>query len=315
MITIETERSKLRFYVIIGFTTIFYCGMGTMMFMMFSDLVKSVNDLRPKDYFGLVFGCLLFFMAVYSIIRYFKNSPKVVVDKRQISINDETYYWTEVAQIDLTGKRPFKYLVNFPMEGTMLTFKDGTTKYFFDDMYSNSWKIKSFIQQVIINKKESAEIATQQVDKNDIRLENFEFFQGNQFTSLRGISLWGLIGFFAFMLLSKGNIPPWRAIVFGGFFCSFWFFLNSSLMDYFALSDKYFAVRNHNFIWKNNVYRVDDIKEIVFETQGKMPNCLRIITKDFRNKLYRAGTLRDKTWLDLKDKLELKGIIVRNECI
>jgi hypothetical protein len=315
MTTIEIERSKLRCYAIIGLTTIFYSGMGSLMFWMFSNLVKSGNDLRPKDYFGLVFGCFSFFMAVYSIIRYFKNSPKVVVDNRQISINDESYYWTEIAQIDLTGKRPFKYIFNFPLEGTMLTLKDGTVKYFFDDMYSNSWKVKSFIQQVIINGKESAEITTHKVDQIEIRLESFEIFKGNQFTSFRGISLWGMIGFFSFMLLSKGNVPLWRAIVFVGIFCSFWFFLNSYLMDYFALSDKYFVVRNHNFIWKNNVYRIDDIKEIVFETRQKMPNCLRIITKDFRNKLYRAGTLRDKTWLDLKDKLELKGITVRNECI
>jgi hypothetical protein len=315
MTTIEIERSKLRCYAIIGLTTIFYSGMGSLMFWMFSNLVKSGNDLRPKDYFGLVFGCFSFFMAVYSIIRYFKNSPKVVVDNRQISINDESYYWTEIAQIDLTGKRPFKYIFNFPLEGTMLTLKDGTVKYFFDDMYSNSWKVKSFIQQVIINGKESAEITTHKVDQIEIRLESFEIFKGNQFTSFRGVSLWGMIGFFSFMLLSKGNVPPWRAIVFVGIFCSFWFFLNSYLMDYFALSDKYFEVRNHNFIWKNNVYRIDDIKEIVFETRQKMPNCLRIITKDFRNKLYRAGTLRDKTWLDLKDKLELKGITVRNECI
>jgi hypothetical protein len=42
---------------------------------------------------------------------------------------------------------------------------------------------------------------------------------------------------------------------------------------------------------------------------------MRIITKDFRNKLYPAGTLRDKTWLEMKRQLELKGVTVRNECI
>lgn len=56
-------------------------------------------------------------------------------------------------------------------------------------------------------------------------------------------------------------------------------------------------------------------QEIVFETQGKMPNNLRVITKDFRTKLFRAGTLTDKTWLALKDRLESKNITVSNECI
>jgi len=198
----------------------------------------------------------------------------------------------------------------------MLTFKDGTIKYFFDDMYSNSWKVKSLIQQVIINKKENAEILTHQVDKSEMRLENFEIFKGNQFTSLRGISLWGMIGFFTYLFFSsKNKMTPTAFIIFFGVFGAFWFTFNSYLMHYFVLSDNYFAIRNHNFIWKNKVYRIDDIKEIVFETQGKMPNCLRIITKDFRNKLYPAGTLREKMWLDMKDKLELKGITVRNECI
>ena len=262
-----------------------------------------------------VFGFLLYIMAVYSIISYFKNSPTIVVDTSKISFNDKTYFWTEVLKIDLTGKRPFKYFINFPMEGTMLTFKDGTVKYFFDDIYSNSWKIKSFIQQIVINKKDIAEIETHQVDKNEIRLESFEVFKGNQWTSIRGLSLWGLIGFFVFLLLTKREIPPTGFLIFFVIFGTIWFTFNSYLMHYFALSSNYFAIKNNNFIWKNKIYRMVDIKEVVFETQGKLPNCLRVITKDFRNTLYPAGTLRDKTWHDIKRVLELKGIIVRNECI
>ena len=86
-------------------------------------------------------------------------------------------------------------------------------------------------------------------------------------------------------------------------------------MHYFGLTKDYLVVRNHNFIWKVKIFRLTDIKEVVFETQGKQPNCMRIITKDFRNKLYPAGTLRDKTWLEMKRQLESKGINVRNECI
>jgi len=39
------------------------------------------------------------------------------------------------------------------------------------------------------------------------------------------------------------------------------------------------------------------------------------LLQDFRNKLYPAGTLRDKTWLEMKSRLEIKGVKVRNECI
>ena len=96
---------------------------------------------------------------------------------------------------------------------------------------------------------------------------------------------------------------------------SFWFSFNSWLMHYFKVSDKYFVVKNHNFFWKTKAYLLSDIDEVVFETQGKMPNCLRVITKNFKSKMYPAGTLRNKTWLQLKDKLEQYHIKVRNECI
>lgn len=115
--------------------------------------------------------------------------------------------------------------------------------------------------------------------------------------------------------MSKWKRPPVGLLIFFGAFGTFWFVLQSWLMHYFGLTKDFLIVRNHNFIWKAKIYRLSDIKEIVFETQGKQPNCMRIITNNYKNKLYPAGTLRDKTWLNLKDKLEANGVTVRNECI
>lgn len=314
MTKIITQRHLLKFYIGIGLGFLFFMAMGLISGYAFLDMGDQ-RQLVSKNYILLILSPICLFMAFYTVIRYFKNSPIITVDKSEIKFNDRTFFWTDLDKIELTGKKSFKYIITFPMEGTLLHFKDGQTKCFYDDMYSNSWQLKSFIQQVIINKQDNVKILTHEVDRNELLLEHFEIFKGNQFTSLRGISLWGMIGLFVYMMISKEKVPPTGFLIFFGIFGTFWFTLNSFLMDYFALSDKYFAIRNHNFIWKNEVYRVDDIKEIVFETQGKMPNCLRVITKDFKNKLYRAGTLRDKTWLDMKGRLELKGVTVRNECI
>jgi hypothetical protein len=306
---IKIERSKLRFYFIVIVALLFYCGMGI---LIFAEHSKKGNMVET-DYLWLLIGCVFIFMAFYTIVFYFKNSPTIEVDQNQISFNTQSFNWTEIEKIDLTGKQPFKYLFGFPIEGAMLQLKNGQVKYFFDDMYSNTWKVKSFIQQVIINKKENAEILTQQIEANDVRLEEFIIFKGNQFTSLRGIMLWGFVGFFVYIIYSINQFPGFPLLLIIGSFCTFWFLFSSYLMNYFALSDKFFAVRNHNYFWKNEIYKIQDIKEIVFESQGKMPNRLRIITIDFRYKMYPAGTLRNKTWFDLKDKLELKGIKVRDE--
>ncbi|MES2850182.1 MAG: hypothetical protein V4685_14080, partial [Bacteroidota bacterium] len=223
--------------------------------------------------------------------------------------------WKDLENVELTGKRPFKYFINFPMEAATLNFKNGQIKYIFDDMYANSWQIKSFLKTVVIDKKEYAEKVNYDIKHSDLSDDFFEIYKGNQFTSLRGILLWALVGFLCYVFLNSKKIPTFGATIFLLLFCSFWFFLNSWLMNYFKVSQNFFIVKNHNFFWKEKGYKLSDIKEIVFETQGKMPNCLRIITKDFRNKLYPAGTLRDKTWLELKDKLESYNIRVRNECI
>ncbi len=87
------------------------------------------------------------------------------------------------------------------------------------------------------------------------------------------------------------------------------------MMHYFVVTKDFLIIKNHNFLWATKIYSLSEINEIVYETQGKQPNSMRVITKDFRNKLYPAGTLRDETWLDMKKELETNGIAVRNECI
>ena len=262
-----------------------------------------------------VFSLALYLLAFTMLYVYWKNSPKITLDKHSIKIGNETFHLKDIKGIALTGKMPFKFIITFPMEGTAILFNNGAEKVLFDDMYSNSSEIKLFLEQVVLKKQDYNLNSTKEISQDTVRFENEETFKGNQFTSLRGISLWGLIGFFTFLLISKWQSPPIGLLIFFGAFGTFWFILHSWLMHYFGLTKDYLVVRNHNFIWKAKIYSLTDIKEVVFETQGNQPNCMRIITKDFRNKLYPAGTLRDKTWLELKRQLETKGVTVRNECI
>ena len=314
MTTITTKRHPIKFYGSLAFGTLFLCGLGTLLLFVSIDILQKENP-ATKEYFMPVFSLALYLLAFSLLYAYRKNSPKIILDKQTIKIGGDTFNLKDVKDIALTGKMPFKFIITFPMEGTAILFNDGTEKILFDDMYSNSSEIKLFLERVVVKKQDFNHDSIKEISNDAIRFENEETFKGNQFTSLRGISLWGLIGFFALMLVTKWQNPPLRLLIFLGAIGTFWFVLHSWLMHYFGLTMDYLVVRNHNFIWKVKLYHLKDIKEVVFETQGKQPNCMRVITKYFKNKLYPAGTLRDKTWLDLKDKLEAKGVTVRNECI
>lgn len=312
--TITTKRHPFKFYASVIFGTLFFMGLGSLLLFVGIDILKKGNP-AIKDYFMLVFGLALYLFAFTMLYAYWKNSPKITLDRNSIKIGNEIFYLRDIKDIALTGKMPFKFIFTFPMEGTAILFNNGAKKILFDDMYSNSSEIKLLLEQVVLNKQVFNPNSINKISKDAIRFENEEIFKGSQFTSLRGISLWGMIGFLIILLFSKWQNPPVRLLIPFGVFSIFWFILHSWLMHYFGLTKDYLVIRNHNFIWKVKIYRLADIKEVVFETQGKQPNCMRIITKDFKNKLYPAGTLRDQTWLKMKRQLESKGVTVRNECI
>lgn len=314
MTKITTKRHPLKFYTLVIFGTLFLCAIGT--FLVFTSIDILQNEHPPTKAYLMLFWSLSSYLIAFSMVySYWKNSPKVSIDKYDIRIGSQSFYIKDIKNVTLTGKRPFRFIIQHPKEATTIHFNDGTKKILFDEMYSNSHELKSFLEQVVIKKQDYKPTLTNQTYNVIFQIDNEEIFKGNQFTSMRGISLWALICCFAYTPFSNTQNPPLAFLLFLGAFGTFWFVLNSWLMHYFSLANDYLIVRNHNFIWKKKTYRFSDIKEVVFETQGKMPNCLRVITKDFRNKLYPAGTLRDKTWLDLKDKLEARNVTVRNECI
>jgi hypothetical protein len=314
MTTLVSERHKLNFYLTIILGSLFFLAMGTGMLIVYFKH-SSNGQLKAKDQLMPFFSISVFFLAIYTVYKYYRNAPIIRIDNSTISFNNQSFTFSDLEHIDLTGIRSFPYLFGFPMEAATLKFKDGQTKYIFDSIYENSWQLKSFLKQVVIDKTEFTVQSPHNIDKSELDNEYYDTFKGNQFTSLRGILLWGAIGFFTYAVLTSKTTRKTASLIVYIFFSFLWFFLLSLTMNYFQVSQNYLVIKNHNLLWRRKAYRLSDIKEVTFETQGKMPNCLRVITKDFRNKLYLAATLGDKTWLELKDKLESYNITVRNECI
>ena len=178
-------------------------------------------------------------------------------------------------------------------------------------MYSNSSDIKLFLEQVIINKQEYNPILKNKISKNALRFENEEIFKGNQFLYFINPEYWvficiiGLIVFITFILF---NLLILTCVL-----CVCCFYVVSWTMNYFGLTEDLLIIRKHNLFWKVIIYPLSEIKEIVFEQQEGSPICMRVISKDFRSKVYKAASLRKKTWLEMKKRLEEKGVKVKDE--
>lgn len=110
------------------------------------------NEIEYKTYFVPLFGILVYFIGFSFAKSYIKNSPKIVLNFEKIIIKDKTYYWKDIQNVKMTGKKGFG-LFSYQMEVTTLKFENNITEYIFDDMYSNSWEIKSFIKQIVVDKK------------------------------------------------------------------------------------------------------------------------------------------------------------------
>ena len=262
-----------------------------------------------------IVGIPIIFLGFYTVYRYYKNTPKFRVDGNFISFNSLTYALSDIQKVTLTGKQGFPYIVSFPMEAATIYFNTGEQQVIFDDMYENAWELKHFLKQVVIDKKQFSISEKPFIDEVQFSNASFDTYKDNQLFSFRGLSMWALVAVVLFAILANLEKATAGLIIFLTTFSTFWIMIHAWFMHYFQVSDKFFVVRSHVYFWKKKIYQLNDIREIVFETQGRMPNCLRVITNNFKSKLYPAGTLRDKTWLELKKSLNAAKIKVRNECV
>ncbi|MEZ0004887.1 hypothetical protein ABH942_000230 [Flavobacterium sp. 28YEA47A] len=297
---IVSKRHPYKFYF-----TLLLLNLGFLFFSIFFFISEEVN--------AHAFGFIFIGMALVCNYIFFKNSPKIIVNEKGIQIGKKQYDWSDSLEIEITGKGIG--FLHFYYEATKILFKNQDVVCIYDVYYANSPEIKSFINQVVINKSETFQFKKIRLEKKNLSFENLKTFKGHPVFSFTGIMMWGLILFVIFVPSKNPKSQELVPILVVCAFCLFWLLLNSWMTHYFQISNKYFIVKNHYFFWIKKVYLLEDIREIVYDQQIRQPNALRIITKDFDNSRFLAGTLRDKHWLEMRAVLRNKKIKVRNECI
>lgn len=296
MESITSKRHFLNFYGMLLFS-LFFGTLGVLLLFIHNPDKKTI---------AIIGGVLFIILSIYLGRSYIKSTPKITITNKDISFNNKSFKIEDIQRIKLKGKNNFSF--SYEKESVTIFFKSGEIKYIFDDMYSNISKMKLFLDKKINN----SNIAS--IHKVTITLidEHFNFYKGSFFWSLRG----GTLIFFlctaltsAFISFKTHNVG---VILITGMFIFFCIIFHR-VFYYFGLNSDYFIIKNQMKFWKNDVYRIEDIKEIVFEKQGSAPHCLRLTLKDYTTKKYTASTLSERKWNQLKNNLRKLRIKVRNE--
>lgn len=305
---VVSKRSFAGFYLSL-FVLSLFCGLMLLAVLGIFFHAYHTPEFQ-KRYYGLVIMSAFVFAGwCYAVYRYCRCSPSVRVDKDFLTLNNrKTISWDEVENIELTGKQPFMFLEDW--EGMRIKFRDGKQRVMLDSSYTNLNEVKLFIKCVIIEKRAALPAGITDVSEDEIGLQNFVFYKGNQFTNVNGILMWVI--FFGLALLAGKYHHSIIVAVFWLATAAANFFGFSSFFNYFGLSGDLLLVRNHNFWWRNKAYRLADIEEVAFDQPNKRPYRAIIITKDYKIHYYYCATLWRKQRLDLKQALTDKGIKVRD---
>ncbi len=309
MTRVESRRHLTQFYLTLAFVALFCFGVAALTLSNAFDHFQNIGGATQNDWLAILFSFGILFIGLYTIFAYARNCPNIIVDAVEISFNKQIYYWKDIRAIELTGYQPFYFLFTYPQPGARLTFKDGGIRYIYDNLYSNTYLLKWFIQQAIINKRTPIERPVPHIDLNELNQQKFEVFKRSQLLSANALIPWFGIGITMLVLLKSKENTVGGVIVVAVFeialFCAI-----SYGMNYFCLSEKYLVIKNNNFFWQKKVYHLKEIREVELESLGKGQMGVRIQTKDFRNNLYPATLLTDKQLGLLLKALRLKGVPV-----
>jgi len=303
---------------------------GIFGFMGTLSIFKVIDDLKNGDPFTktmflvpLIFYPFLFY-TFYYLLTYF---PSITIDKDGIKLSTifktKKYAWTEIEQIQLTGKQFQKFLfVSMPIEATTIQLNDNSEIYLWVDYYRNKSDLR-----VILDRANNILLDNKQFERLDFNIDRPNFvvqyvnendakeFNGNHLFTFNGLLFYGWVIFIGFMVSTKPQVflTNYGAIISISFATLVLTGMLSYQMHYFQITSQFLIVKNTIWFWRNDTYLLSEIREIVIENPHRLSTSVRVITNDYRDKLYPAGSLRYKNWKELIRQFRTDNIKLRNE--
>ena len=292
-------------------------------------IVKDLNNGIPFPTTMFIVPLLFYSFLLYTFYYLLTYFPSLTIDKNGIKIStvfkSRNYSWTEIKEIKLLGKRPHKFLfTSIPLEATTIRMTDNSEVFIWADYYRNKSDLRIILERAnnILKRNKQFSILDFNIYRPNFKDQLIDDsyakeFNGNHLFTFNGLFFYGWLIFIGFMILIRPQIflTNYGAVI----SLSFATLAISGMLTYqmhnFRITNQFLIVRNTIWFWHKDIYSLSDIREIVIETPHKLSTSLRVITNDFRDKLYPAGSLHDKTWKELLIQLQKDNIKVRNESI
>lgn len=285
------------------FISIFFGGITSIL------LVKdNFSDLTTPSF-------LIIFFVFFLPYILFQRAPRITLEDNIITakylFKTKKYDWNSITDIFLSKKEYYSilFILGQDMESTSILFENNEKLILWEDMYSNLAEMREFISE---KANEKIKDPKPKVNNSAVLFFDRKIYSGNVWTSFKTIIVAGVILSFGYLILTSP--PPKKKYAYLILLMPFIFYTGfGNEMNYFILEGENFIIKNQFFPWKKKVFKLNDISEFVIESPYKRSNSLRVITKEFRSKLFGAGSLRDKHWKEFKDDITTIGIPVRSE--
>jgi hypothetical protein len=287
---------------------LFFGGIGTIIYP-FTDEFNNIYNKGAIVFIGvflLVLAAIVFIPAIRSfyIIEITDDliSIKWIHKSKSIHANDIVFIQLFSLWGSVWSNNPVSVLIKLDEEKQDFEDKDEAVISLPDGLYKNMLEIIEGLE-----KKFGSCIGQQNKATEFIRVEEDEVFRGNPYTSFAFI-----IGILAILLMTGiyftiNKNDKW--FLFLTFFVTFfWTFISLIELFYFEISDNKIIIKNHFLFWYRKEFLFRDIELIDFFYPGRRSQALRIVTSNRKVRFYCGGSLRDKTWQQLKERLIAIGI-------
>ncbi|KOY86272.1 hypothetical protein AD998_09045 [bacterium 336/3] len=272
METLIIKREKWQTITLVITLSSIACFFLFIMFVIISAFFKGDAPLIATIFVLLFFGgCTFLFLGL--IIGHFRLSPTIIIHKDEIKIGKKIYKLTDIDKVHFFAKIKYQYVrytEKNHADGIKIRFKNSKEDIsIIEPMYSDIWKLKLFLEQVFVLKKDFQMIEFEKKSFQSLKLKDVKKYKGDfsffTFFTILTIFLIGILGGLVFL-----SVLAWKSQSIIGFsitsilslVCIYGYF---SIQNYILLTPDYLIVCNHIFPWKKIVYELSNLKKVNYD--------------------------------------------------